>query len=167
MLSVRMSPHLSAQNSAGPEDLERFRTLRRRGTVTPLQLNEAEDRFRETEGRVQVLEAQHAETEARLEAARQDVQLLRLQLEKAEIRAPVSCTVITKAIERGKLASPAHAVAVLGARQHAAAEPYSPQGTMFLLARCDYRFCSWMSCGRHPRIPALRQEYRSRARSRP
>lgn len=95
------------------EDLERFRTLRRSGSVTPQQLNEAEDRFREAEGRVQALETQQRETAARQEAARQQSQVLRLQLEKTLIRAPVSGTVVTKAIEMGELASAGRVVAVL------------------------------------------------------
>lgn len=95
------------------EDLERFRTLRRSGTVTPQQLSDAEDRFREAQGRVQVLQAQQGETAAHREAARQQVQELRLQLGKTRIHAPVSGTIVTKAIEVGELATPGRVVAVL------------------------------------------------------
>ncbi|MCO6414523.1 MAG: efflux RND transporter periplasmic adaptor subunit [Thiogranum sp.] len=95
------------------EDLERFRTLRRSGTVTPHQLNESEDRYRETDGRVKVLQAQRKETQAREEAARQQVRVLRLQLARTEIRAPISGTVLTRAIEVGELATEGRVVAVL------------------------------------------------------
>lgn len=95
------------------EDLARFRTLRREGTISPKQLNEVEDRFRETEGRVQVLETQQRESVARLEAAAQQVELLQLQLERTTIEAPVSGTLLSKAIEPGELATPGRVVAVL------------------------------------------------------
>jgi len=95
------------------EDLARFRTLRQEGTITPRQLNKVEDRFRETEGRVQVLQAQQRESGARLEAAAQQVALLALQLERTTIEAPVSGTLLSKAIEPGELATPGRVVAVL------------------------------------------------------
>jgi len=95
------------------EDLARFRTLRREGTITPRQLNEVEDRFRETEGRVQGLQALQRETGARLEAAVQQVALLGLQLDRTTIEAPVSGTLLSKAIEPGELATPGRVVAVL------------------------------------------------------
>lgn len=83
------------------EDAERFRVLRRSGTVTPQQLNEAEDRFREAQGRVQILGAQQSETRARIDAARQQAQLFQLQLAKTVVQAPVAGTVLAKAIEVG------------------------------------------------------------------
>lgn len=95
------------------EDLARFRTLRQEGTITPQQLNEVEDRFRETEGKVQGLEAQQRETGARLEAAAHQIELLQLQLERTTIEAPVSGTLLSKAIESGELATPGRVVAVL------------------------------------------------------
>lgn len=95
------------------EDLTRFRTLRKEGTITPQQLNEVEDRFRETEGRVQGLEAQRRETRARLEAAAHQIELLQLQLERTTIEAPVAGTLLSKAIETGELATPGRVVTVL------------------------------------------------------
>lgn len=95
------------------EDLTRFRTLRKEGTISPKQLNEVEDRFRETEGRVQGLEAQQRETGARLEAAAQQVGLLQLQLNRTTIEAPITGTILSKAIEPGELATPGRVVAVL------------------------------------------------------
>lgn len=101
--------HLTTAES----DLARFRELRQRGTISPQQLGQMEDRFREAQGRVDALEAQVAETRARLTAAEQEVTLLQQQLEKTEIRAPLMGTVQTKTIEVGELATPGRAMAVL------------------------------------------------------
>lgn len=95
------------------EDLARFRTLRKQGTITPKQLNEAEDRFREAQGHVHSLEAQQRETDARLDAAMQQNSLLQLQLDRTTIEAPVSGTLLSKTIEPGELAVPGRVVAVL------------------------------------------------------
>lgn len=101
--------HLSTAQS----DFDRFRELRQRGTISPQQLNQAEDRLREAQGRVGALEAQIAEARAQLAAAEQQVALLQQQLDKTEIRAPVSATVQTKTIEAGELATPGRSMAVL------------------------------------------------------
>ncbi|MCC6208897.1 MAG: efflux RND transporter periplasmic adaptor subunit [Gammaproteobacteria bacterium] len=101
--------HLTTAES----DLTRFRELRQRGTISPQQLSQMEDRFREAQGRVGALEAQIAEIRARLIAAEQEVTLLQQQLEKTEIRAPLTGTVQTKTIEVGELATPGRAMAVL------------------------------------------------------
>lgn len=111
-LEVELETWRHHQTSAR-EELERFRSLRASGTITPQQLNEAEDRFRETQGRVLGLEAQQRETAARLEAARQRLQLLRLQTARTSIHAPVSGTILTRAIEVGELAGQGRVVAVL------------------------------------------------------
>lgn len=95
------------------EDLQRYRQLEESEAVSPQQLNAIEDREREASGQVKTLEAALAQTRARLEATRQQVRWLRLQLEKTRISAPVSGTILVKAIEPGELAAPGRAVAVL------------------------------------------------------
>lgn len=101
--------HLSTASS----DLVRFRELHERGTISPQQLNEAEDRLREARGRVNTLESQIAEARAEANAASQQVALLQRRLDKTEILAPISGTVQTRAIETGETVSPTQAVAVL------------------------------------------------------
>lgn len=95
------------------EDLSRIRRLRETGVATPQQLNAADDRFREAQAQVDALEARAAEVEARVEAASRELDLLQLQVDKTEIRAPISGTLLTQAIEVGELASPGRIVAVL------------------------------------------------------
>jgi len=109
-------------------DLERFRELHRTGNVTPQQVNKAEDRFREAQGRVQVLEAQAGEAQAKREAARQKARVLELQVAKTTIHAPISGTVVTKAIETGELAVPGRAVAVLVDLSRLDLKVYIPEG---------------------------------------
>lgn len=116
--------HLSTAQS----DLARYRELRRSGTVTPQQLNQAEDRFREAQGRVGTLQAQIAEARARLSAAGQQVALLQQQLARTGIHAPVTGTVQTKAVETGELAAPGWAVAVLVDLSHLELKVYIPEG---------------------------------------
>lgn len=116
--------HLSTARS----DLDRFRELRQRGTISPQQLNQAEDRFREAQGRVGMLQAQIAEARAQITAAEQQAALLQQQLDKTEIHAPISGTVQTKAVEAGELATPGRAVAVLVDLSRLELEIYIPEG---------------------------------------
>lgn len=95
------------------ENLDRIEALRQTGAASPQQLNDAQDRLREAEAQVNALQAQAAEVKARVEAARQQVEVLRLHRARTEIRAPISGTVLTKAIEAGELAMPGRVVAVL------------------------------------------------------
>jgi len=116
--------HLATAES----DLDRFRELRARGTVSPRQLSEVEDSYRDARGRVDVLEAQITEAGARLRAAEQQVALLQRQVDKTEIRAPVGATIESKAIETGELATPGRAVAVLVELSRPELKVYIPEG---------------------------------------
>lgn len=118
--------HLSTANS----DLERFRELRRAGSISPQQLNQAEDRFEEARGRVRTLEAQIAAARAEIKVAEQNVALLQQQLDKTEIRAPIDGTVQTKAIEAGELATPGRALAVLVDLSRLDLKVYIPEGNI-------------------------------------
>jgi multidrug resistance efflux pump len=95
------------------EDLERYRKLQARGTVSPQRLGQAENVAEEARGRLQALEARLAATGDRLKAAREQVELARIRLEKTVILAPITGTVLVKAIELGELATLGRTVAVL------------------------------------------------------
>lgn len=94
-------------------DLERYRTLRERGTVPQARLEEAEDAFEQARGRVAALEANLDQAAAQLEAAARRIEFIRLRLDKTQVHAPISGTVLTKGIEVGELAVPGRVVAVL------------------------------------------------------
>lgn len=94
-------------------DLARYRTLRQSGTITPQQLNQAENQVEEARSRVKTLEARQAQLDAQLEAARRQVELIELQIDKTQIEAPIGGTVLIKGIEVGELAAPGRTVAVL------------------------------------------------------
>jgi HlyD family secretion protein len=94
-------------------DLARYVDLQERGTVAPQRLEQAENIAREARGHMQALEARLAATADRLDAAEEQVELARIRLDKAVIGAPITGTVLVKAIEVGELATPGRAVAVL------------------------------------------------------
>lgn len=95
-------------------DIGRYRQLRERGLVTPEAVEQVENRVEEARSQVEALEAQIRESRARLRAARSRVEALELQLKKTRIHAPITGTVLTKAVEVGELATPGRLVAVLG-----------------------------------------------------
>lgn len=95
------------------QDLARYRELQERGTVAQQRLEQAQNVAREARGRVQALEARLAATADRLDAAEEQVELARIRLDKTVIRAPITATVLLKAIEVGELATPGRVVAVL------------------------------------------------------
>lgn len=101
--------HLQTANA----DLRRYQELKKSAAISPQQLNAMEDRQREARGRVKSLEAEIDQIRAQRDAARQQVEWLRLQLAKTRITAPVSGTILIKAIEEGELAMPGTPVAVL------------------------------------------------------
>lgn len=94
-------------------DLERFQQLRERGTAAQQRLDQAQNAYQEARGREAALTAEAAAIGARLEAANRQIEYLQLQVEKTVIRAPISGTVLVKAIEIGELAQPGRIVATL------------------------------------------------------
>lgn len=115
--------HLQTANA----DLQRYQALKKSSAISPQQLNSMEDRQREARGRVKSLEADLEQTRAKLDAAQQQVEWLRLQLAKTRIVAPVSGTVLTKAIEEGELATPGTPVALLVDLQRLELKVYIPE----------------------------------------
>lgn len=94
-------------------DLERTRTLRARDSASERRVDQAENAYEEARGRVGALEAKLQEAAAEREAAERRVDVLELQLEKTTLRAPITGTVLTRAVETGELATPGRVVAVL------------------------------------------------------
>lgn len=94
-------------------DLERYRELRKRGTVPPKRLEEAENAFREAQGRAGALEAELGATDGRIEAAQKELNLVVNQIGKTRISAPIDGTVLAKAVEAGEFVQPGRTVAVL------------------------------------------------------
>lgn len=94
-------------------NLERLRELRDQDIATQEQFDAAEDRHREAQGRVQALEATLAQMAARLEGAQSNIELLQLQIDKTRIQAPLTATVLVKAIEVGEYMKPGQPIAVL------------------------------------------------------
>ncbi len=101
--------------STAEDNLERIQGLRDEDIVPQQQLDAAQDRYREAQGRVEGLEAAMAEIAAKLEAAQSDVELLQVQLEKKTVDAPLTATVLVKAVavEEGEYVTPGQPVAVL------------------------------------------------------
>jgi len=95
------------------QEVQRFRQLRKSGTITEQQINQAEDAYQEARGRVDVLASQLRQARNRHEAARQQVRLLALALQKTRVQAPVAGTILVKAVEVGELAVPGKVLAVL------------------------------------------------------
>lgn len=99
--------------STAEANLERIQGLRDEDIVPQQQLDAAEDRHREAQGRVEGLEAGLAEIAAQHEAAQSTAELLEVQLEKTTVEAPLTATVLVKAIEEGEYVMPGQPVAVL------------------------------------------------------
>ena len=95
------------------KDLVRYQELRGKGLVAEQRLDQSATVKREALGQVRALQAQLQETKARTEVARRDVEVLTVQLDRTEIHAPMTATVLTKGVELGELASPGRVVAVL------------------------------------------------------
>lgn len=94
-------------------ELERMRTLARKGQVSRQQLDAARDAFAEASGRLEVLRARVQQLTAEVAAAEQTVRIASLDLEKTTVRSPVDGTVLAKGLRAGELASPGRLVARL------------------------------------------------------
>lgn len=94
-------------------DLARYRELEKKNTVAPQRLEQAENTYQEAHGRVAALESQIAAIEKRIaaETARRD--LAENQIAKTLIRAPISGSVLVKAVEPGEYLQTGQTVAVL------------------------------------------------------
>lgn len=101
--------HLETARAA----LERARRLHARDAVPQAEVDRATDRVTEARGQVQGLEAQLAENKARAQALAARLERLTVQLEKTEIRAPRSATLLVQSAEAGEVVTPGRAIGVL------------------------------------------------------
>jgi len=99
--------------STAQADLARYRDLKERGVETSQHLDEAENTFEQAGSEVKSLEGQVSVTDSLLDAAGQRINLVQSQLGKTEIKAPITGTILVKAIETGEFVTPGKVVAVL------------------------------------------------------
>lgn len=109
------------------KDLDRYRTLRAKGTVPPQRLEQAENAFVEARKNVDGLEAQIKYTEAKLSAARASLALTETRLAKSTVTAPSSGTVLIKGIESGEFVQPGQAIAVLADLRNVELKVFVPE----------------------------------------
>lgn len=95
------------------KELARYRQLKAHGNAPSERLEQAEDASKEADGRIAALQATAAATAARITAAHRQLDLVTSQIEKTHITAPITGTVIAKAVEPGEFVQIGQTVAVL------------------------------------------------------
>lgn len=118
-------------------ELERARALRKRGATSEQRVDQAENDYEEARGQVGALEARRAEAEAELDAAGDRIELLGIQLDRTRIAAPISGTVLTKAVEAGELVAPGTVVAVLADLSQLELRVFVPERELGKVAQGD------------------------------
>lgn len=83
-------------------DFERYRKLSERAVVSSQQLERSEDALREAAGKVGALGAKIKAVGARLEAANKAVEIIEINIGKTTVLAPISGTVLVRAVEPGE-----------------------------------------------------------------
>lgn len=94
-------------------DVARYRALKESGAASVQRSDQAENAFQEARSQVASLEGQVASIDALLDAARQKIKLTESQLDKTTIRAPITGTILVKAVEAGEFVAPGKPIAVL------------------------------------------------------
>jgi len=94
-------------------EFERYSKLRAQSSISAERLDQVADRRREARGRIAALQAKLAANRARQDAAAARQELAQSRLTKTEVRAPLSATVLVKAIEPGELVQPGQTLALL------------------------------------------------------
>ncbi|MGQ9424348.1 HlyD family secretion protein [Gilvimarinus sp. F26214L] len=94
-------------------EVSRVRKLREQGSVSPRQMEQADNLFQEAKGQVAALEATLRATDARIDAAERELDLLGNRLQKTTVRAPRDGTIAIKGVERGEFVQPGQSVAIL------------------------------------------------------
>jgi HlyD family secretion protein len=94
-------------------DLERYRVLEERDTVSPQRLEQAQNTYQEAKGRVAALESQIDAIEKRSEAALAERGLVDSRIGKTRIVAPTDGTILVKGVEVGEFPQAGQTVAVL------------------------------------------------------
>ncbi len=85
------------------KQLQRVRDLRARNLASSSDLDQAENAVREAQGQLQSLDRQRQAAEEQVNAMAAQVTLAESQLAKAEITAPISGTILVRAVEAGEV----------------------------------------------------------------
>ena len=109
------------------KDDARYAVLLKERTISAQRREQAANALAEAEGRAQSLAAALSEARARIEALDKTVELARSQLAKTSIDAPLTGTVVTKAIEVGEFATPGRSIATLIDLTHVELKIYIPE----------------------------------------
>ncbi len=83
-------------------DFERYRTLSERAVVSSQQLEKSENDLREATGKIGALEAKIKAVGARLDAATKAAEIIEMNLAKTSVLAPITGTVLVRAVELGE-----------------------------------------------------------------
>lgn len=94
-------------------ELERVRKLKERGTVAAQTLDIAQNGFHAAQGNVTALEAGTTAMGKRIIAVRREIDLLDNQISKTRITAPLTATVLIKAVEPGEFVRPGQPLVTL------------------------------------------------------
>lgn len=109
-------------------DLTRYQALSDKGTVTPQRLEQAENASREAKGHVAATEAGIGAIDGRIEATRKELDLVANQIAKTRLLAPITGTVVAKALETGEVVQPGQTVAVIVDLSRIELKVFLPEG---------------------------------------
>ncbi len=99
--------------SVAESDRQRYRDLQSDGTVTPQRLEQAEVAWQEARGNIGAYRAEVEALEHSIEAGLATIQLLANRLERTGVIAPVSGTVLVRAVEAGEYVQTGQTIAVI------------------------------------------------------
>lgn len=94
-------------------ELDRMRNLNERGTITTQTLEIAQNAFHTAQGNLAALEAGTIAMGQRIIAMRREIDLLDDRISKTRITAPLSATVLIKAVEPGEFVQPGQTLVTL------------------------------------------------------
>lgn len=95
------------------KQLQRVRDLRSRNLASASDLDQAENAVREAQGQLQSLQRQRDAAEEQATARTAQVALAESQLEKAEVAAPMSGTILIRAVETGEVVNAGQPLATM------------------------------------------------------
>lgn len=112
------------------KDLERIKTLERKGLASEQKRDQTENSLEEARGQVQSREARLAEITARIEAMKQEKQRLEIRRDKARVTAPIDGTVLASNVETGEVVQPGSLLAVLVNMRDLEMKVYVPENRL-------------------------------------
>lgn len=108
------------------KQLQRVRELRSRNLASASDLDQAENAVREAQGQLQSLERQREAAEEQVAARAAQVALAESQLGKAEVAAPMSGTILIRAVETGEVVDAGQPLATVVNLQQLELKVYVP-----------------------------------------